>query len=169
MVISDYIEFNNKNLFLLLKEYIKVNPCCSVFPNCDHPRYQSGPNVFNIIDKNIDIIKNRYFESLLKIFNKKSLDVIQNKAWVYLTLKNEKTKSIWHSHEEEENTLNISGLLYVTETSIGTEFKTKFIKYETIPHVNRWYLWESSITHRPKDMVSNEDRLVIATSTVLKK
>jgi hypothetical protein len=63
MIISDYIEFNNKYLFILLKEYIKLNPCCSVFPNCDHPKYQSGPNVFNIIDKNIDIIdENKFFE-----------------------------------------------------------------------------------------------------------
>jgi hypothetical protein len=169
MIVNDYFEFNNKNLFLLLKEYIKENPCCKKFPNCEHPIYQSDPNLFNVEHKDINTIKNNYFNCLLKILNKNSLDIIENKAWAYLTLKNESTMPKWHNHMETNDTINISGLLYVTETNIGTEFKTQFIKFEIIPHINRWFLWDSSILHRPKNMISNEDRIVIATSTVLKK
>jgi hypothetical protein len=173
VLISDYFKFNNNNLIIKLKEYINKNPCCSnisVKNNvCNHPKYQSDPLIFNVKDIDIDIIKNNYFNFLFKTFNKKSLDIVDNKCWVYLTLKNEKTKSIWHNHIIENNCINVSGLIYLTETKIGTEFKTKFLNFEIIPHINRWYIWDSSIIHRPKDMISGEDRIVIATSTILKK
>jgi len=166
--INDYFNFNNNDLIIKLKEYIKKNPCCEQFPKCDHPAYQSDSSVFNIKDINIDIIKNNYFNFLLKILNKKSLDVVENKVWAYLTLKNNETKPIWHHHFAKNNYINVSGLIYLTETKIGTEFKTQFLNFETIPYINRWYVWHSSIVHRPKDMISDVDRIVIATSTVLK-
>ena len=170
MNISDYFEIDNKNLSILVKNYIKTNPCCVKFPNCNHPIYQSDPDLFKLNDNNINIIKDNYFNFLSKIFNKNELYIIQNKVWVYLTLKNENTQSQWHNHLEKNNdNINISGLLYITKTNIGTEFKTEFLNFETIPHTNRWFLWDSSIIHRPKHMVSNEDRIVIATSTILKK
>jgi hypothetical protein len=169
ILISDYIKFNNKNLFKILKKYIKTNPCCIKFSNCNHPVYQSDPNLFNIKETNIEIIKNSYFNFLLNNLNKNTLDVVEHKAWAYLTLKNETTKPKWHTHIKINNNINVSGLLYITETNIGTEFKTEFLNFEIIPHINRWFFWDSSILHRPKDMLSKEDRMVIATSTILKK
>jgi len=168
VIVNDYFKFDNNKLFKTLKKYIKTNPCCGQFPKCDHPKYQSDPNLFNIKNNDIDIIKNNYFNCLLKILNKNKLDIIENKAWAYLTLKNENTQSIWHKHITANNNINISGLLYITETNIGTEFKTEFLNIEIIPHINRWFLWDSSIIHRPKDMISEKDRIVIATSTILK-
>ena len=169
MIINDYFKFDNNELFKTLKNYIKTNPCCKQFPNCNHPGYQSDPNLFDIEDSNINIIKNNYFNCLLKLFNKNELDIIENKVWTYLTLKNENTQSQWHNHlEKNNNNINISGLLYLTKTNIGTEFKTKFLNFEIIPHTNRWFLWDSSIIHRPKNTVSEDDRIVIATSTILR-
>lgn len=169
MIINDYFEFDNNELFKTLKKYIKTNPCCEQFPKCGHPAYQSDSNLFNIENNDIEVIKNNYFNCLLKILNKNKLDVIQNKVWAYLTLKNQNTQSKWHNHIEiNNNDINISGLLYITETNVGTEFKTEFLSIEIIPHINRWFLWDSSIIHKPKDMVSKEDRIVIATSTILK-
>jgi hypothetical protein len=169
MIINDYFKFDNNELFEILKKYIKINPCCELFPKCNHPKYQSDSNLFNIENNNINIIKNNYFNCLLKILNKNKLDIIQNKVWAYLTLKNENTQSEWHNHIEiKNNNINISGLLYITETNVGTEFKTKFLNIEIIPHINRWFLWDSSIIHKPKNMISKEDRIVIATSTILK-
>jgi hypothetical protein len=169
MIINDYFKFDNNELFKTLKNYIKTNPCCKQFPNCNHPAYQSDSNLFNIKETNIEIIKNNYFNCLGKILNKNKLEVIEHKSWVYLTLKNESTKPKWHTHKEKNNdNINVSGLLYITETNIGTEFKTDFLNFEIIPHINRWFLWDSSIIHRPKDIVSEEDRIVIATATILR-
>lgn len=154
IVINDYFEFNNKDLFLILKKYIKENPCCKEFPNCKHPAYQSDSNLFNINNKDMNVIKDNYFNSLLKSLNKNLLNIINNKAWAYLTLKNENTQSEWHNHViENNNHINISGLLYITKTNIGTEFKTKFLNFEIIPYTNRWFLWDSVIIHRPKNML----------------
>jgi hypothetical protein len=174
MIINDYFEFDNNKLYKTLKNYIKKNPCCEQFPKCVHPIYQSDLNLFKIEDNDINIIKNNYFTCLLKMLNKNELNIIQNKVWAYLTLKNENTQSIWHRHLNiddinNNNNINISGLLYISETKIGTEFKTEFLNFEIIPHTNRWFLWDSSILHRPKNMISEEDRIVIATSTILKK
>ena len=169
MIISNYFKLNNKNLSIILQQYIKTNPCCIKFPNCNHPVYQSDFNLFNIKETNIEIIKNNYFNCLLNNLNKKISDIIEHKAWVYLTLKNQNTKSEWHNHmQTNNNNINVSGLLYITETNIGTEFKTEFFNFETIPHINRWFLWDSSIMHRPKNMITEEDRIVIATATILK-
>ena len=167
---SDYIKFNNENLSIVLQKYYKTNPCCIKFPDCKHPVYQSDPNLFNIKETNIEIIKDNYFNYLGKILNKNKLEVIEHKAWVYLTLKNESTKPEWHTHMEKNNdNINVSGLLYITETNIGTEFKSEFLNFEIIPHTNRWFLWDSAILHRPKDMVPKDTRIVIATSTILRK
>ena len=167
--VNDYFNFNNNNLIIKLKKYIKTNPCCIKFPNCIHPVYQSDSNLFNIKDININIIKNNYFNCLLNNLNKNTLDIIQHKAWAYLTFKNENTKPEWHNHmETNNNNINVSGLLYITETNIGTEFKTRFLNFETVPYINRWYMWNSNIVHRPKNMISDKDRIIIATSTILK-
>ena len=169
MIISNYFKLNNKNLSIILQQYIKTNPCCIKFPNCNHPVYQSDSNLFNIKETDIEIIKNNYFNCLLNNLNKKISDIIEHKAWVYLTLKNQNTKSEWHNHMQTNNkNINVSGLFYITETNIGTEFKTEFLNFETIPHINRWFLWDSSIMHRPKNMITEEDRIVIATATILK-
>lgn len=169
IVVNDYFKFDNKILTDMLIKYLKTNPCCNNFPSCTHPVYQSDSNLFDVFEENIDTIKNNYFSCLLKIFNKNELNIIENKAWVYLTLKKKNTKPLWHNHMKANNNhVNISGLLYVTETNIGTQFKTDFFNFEIIPHTNRWFLWDSSIIHRPKNMISNQDRIVIATSTILK-
>lgn len=168
MIISEYFKLNNKKLIKKLKKYTKDNPCCDKFNKCTHPKYQSNPMVFNMKDIDIDKIKEMYFDVLFKTFNKVFTDIIENKCWVYLTYKNKNTESIWHNHESSKNTKNISGLLYLTPTKIGTEFKTEFLNFEIVPHINRWFLWESSIIHRPKKANTNEDRLVLATSTILK-
>ena len=174
MIISDYFHFNNENLIVKLKEYIKTNPCCNKFLNCEHPKYQSDPNLFDLKNSDVEFIKNNYLNFLLKILNKKSLEFIENIAWVYLMEKNKEIKECWHSHMNPEYTdknrfIFISGILYITETNIGTKFKTKFLDFEIKPHTNRWFLWESDILHTPKNMISNDDRIIIATSTIIKK
>jgi hypothetical protein len=174
ILISDYIKFDNENLILKLKEYIKNNPCCKIYPNCTHPEYQSDGNIFLMDDKNINIVKENYFYFLEKILNKKLLNIISNDCWVYINNKDQKLNNIWHDHLNDKiadkDNIYISGLMYLTDTKFGTEFKSKYLKAQTIPYINRWYVWDSSISHIPiGGDISTEDRVVIATMTVIKK
>ena len=174
ILVSDYIKFNNENLILKLNEYTKNNPCCKIYPNCTHPEYQSDSNIFLIKDENIDIVKENYFYYLKKILNKSTLNIISNDCWVYVNNKDQKINSNWHDHlnseKTKENNIYIAGLMYLTNTKFGTEFKTKYWKAQTIPYVNRWYVWDSSISHIPMGGdISTENRMVIATMTIIEK
>ena len=173
IVVCDNFEIDNKSFCNKIKKYIKTNPCCEKFPDCIHPKYQSDPFVTNINNKNVKIIFNNYFDNLKKWLNKNFLNVFEHKAWAYLYPKNQENGLHWHNHlienKYETEVVNLSGMLYITETNIGTYFKTKFINFETVPDINRWFLWDSSILHSPKNVLCDEDRIVIATSTVLQK
>ena len=169
ILVSDYFKLNNEKLITYLKDYTTTNPCCDIFPNCLHPEYQSCRNLFNLENEDIKIIKKNYFDFLKNSLKKESLNIINSQCWVYLNYKGQKPNGAWHVHAEQENKINLSGMLYLTDTYFGTEFKTKFLKIETIPYINRWYLWESCIQHRPIDAISDRDRLVIATTTIIEK
>ena len=54
------------------------------------------------------------------------------------------------------------------KTKSGTEFNTKYFKGEFIPKQNHWYLWESSLEHRPKKFYTKKPRMAIATYTIIK-
>jgi hypothetical protein len=166
MIVSNYIEFNNERLILFLKKFIKDNPCCKLFPNCNHPEFQSSQNLFNIDQEDLNIIKKEYYNFLSTLFNIQNLNIIQNECWTYINYINQKPNTDWHDHSNNKSKRNFSGLLYLTNTHYGTEFKTKFYKLETIPYINRWYLWESSIQHKPIDNICTEERIVLATATI---
>jgi len=167
ILVSDYININNEELILKLKDYIKTNKCCTNFPNCFHPEYQTDNNIFNLKDPNIEIIKEVYFNFIINNLKNKSLKVIHHDCWAYINYKGQKPNNGWHDHHHEKGKINITGLMYLTETYFGTEFKTKFLKIETIPYINRWYLWDSEIFHKPIDNIATEDRVVLATNTIL--
>jgi len=174
ILVSDYIKFDNENLILKLREYIKNNPCCEIYPNCTHPDYQSDGNIFLINDENINIVKENYLSFIKKILNKQFLNIISNNCWVYINNKDQKLNNNWHNHLNNEiadkDNIYIAGLMYLTDTKFGTKFKTKYLKAQTIPHINRWYMWDSSISHIPiGGDISTEDRMVIATMTIIKK
>jgi hypothetical protein len=173
ILVFDNFKIDNKELCTTIKEYINRNHCCDKFPNCTHPKYQSDSFVSRINDKNIKIIFDDYFNNIKKLLDKNFLNVLEHKAWAYLYPKNQENGLHWHTHLNENKhkveVVNLSGLLYITPTTIGTYFKTKFINFEIVPDINRWFLWDSSILHSPKNVLCNEDRIVIATSTVLKK
>ena len=54
----------------------------------------------------------------------------------------------------------ISGLLYLDKTDIGTEFD----EYVISPTMYKWYLWDSNLRHRVIPKVSKNKRYTIATS-----
>jgi hypothetical protein len=92
--------------------------------SCTHPKYQSDSFVANINNKNIKIIFDDYFNNIKKVLNKNFLNVLEHKAWAYLYPKNQENALNWHTHLNENKyeveVVNVSGLLYITSTNIGT-------------------------------------------------
>ena len=135
-------------------KYANKNPCCKIYPNCTHPPLQS------------DALLYKKFTKL-----KKSLDLLipnisQIQLWALVTLPTMKISSQWHSHENKEiNKKQLSALCYLTKTNVGTEFKNgKSIK----PQINTWYIWDSSLVHRPEDKPVNNLRITLGSNIYLK-
>jgi hypothetical protein len=158
---------NNIKLNKLLIKYLKKNKCCNQYPKCFHPKEQSDSNVFNINNKTINELKINYYEAVKNII--KNFKIINTKAWVFYVCKNKKTPGVWHQqfNNNYKNYIQISGLCYLTDTNIGTEFKNELFNVEIKPKINHWYLWDSFLEHRPKEDISPKDRIVIATATIL--
>lgn len=160
---------NNKHLKNELIKYLKENKCCINYPKCIHPKEQSASDVFEINNKTIKELKEKYYDCIKNLI--KNYKIIYTKSWIFFSQKNKNLPGIWHKHFDEKYKkdyhLQISGLCYITPTNIGTEFRNEFFNIEILPKINHWYLWDSFLEHRPKDVVSPENRMVVATATVL--
>ena len=168
---SDLNSKNYDSLFEILKNYLLNNPCCQQYPNCFHPKQQSNSFVFDINNELIKDIKTNYFLLLKKLLNQNSLNILTSKCWVFYTQDNSEIKGGWHNHIDYENTdikekevVTISGIFYLTDTEIGTEFKTSNFKIQTRPKKNSWFLFDSSLNHRPIPSEKTKERMVLATS-----
>jgi len=168
MIMGNYIDLNNKTLNNVLKKYVFSNPCCMSSPKCVHPKLQSNSNVFNLKNKELNNIKDNYFNLIKYFFNKEKKEMYKTKAWIFLTKKNSDIKQAWHNHIINNNEKGVSGLMYLTDTSYGTLFKEDFYELKIIPKKNTWFLWDSNIFHTPEKGKESKDRLVLATSTIFK-
>jgi hypothetical protein len=166
--IFPFKSLDNIKLNKILIKYLKENKCCNQYPKCLHPKEQSDSGVFNIDNKILKELEKNYYEAIKNIIN--NFTIINTKAWIFYVSKNKKIPGVWHQHFDNnyKNYTQISGLCYLTNTNIGTEFKSELFNIEIIPKISYWYLWDSSLEHRPKEDISLEDRIVIATSTILK-
>ena len=72
---------NNSSLQNALVIYQKINPCCEQFKTCDHPKYQSDPN----LHKHFPIFK----DSLESNFNIDKID----RMWCFITFPKNKINS----------------------------------------------------------------------------
>ena len=50
--------------------------------------------------------------------------------------------------------------MYLDSNDIGTEFENGHI---IKPEVNKWYIWDSRLNHKPIDNKSTKTRIVIST------
>jgi len=170
VIVSEPIKIDNQILIEPLKKYIQLNKCCSSYPNCEHPKIQSDPRLFEFDCSAIKKLAESYYQTLQQIMNKE-INILENRSWVFLNEANTVPELLWHNHcsenKYERNTIHVSGIYYVTPTKVGTMYKNDFMTLETIPRMNRWYIWESSISHTPKDVVTTDERIVVATHTVL--
>ena len=130
---------NNKNFQKKIKKYIKYNKCCNNI-NCNHPKFQSNPflhNEFKIFEESIT----------------KELNLKISKLWCFYVKKNNKNLETWHTHNNE-----ISCLMYLTESNLGTKFENFYIKL----NINCWLVWKGNLLHTPEPGLVKKDRIIIA-------
>ena len=150
---------NDKKFQQDLIKYTKENKCCNK-NKCKHPKIQSDAKInqaFTVIDDSIKNLFNSYLGTNKFKFTKKNV-------WSYYAPKGSQLQSIVHNHAfKKEKGLQLSALMYVTPTKLGTDFTDFKIK----PEINKWYLWHSGLFHHPEEGVTPKDRIVLALSSVI--
>ena len=78
---------------------------------------------------------------------------------------------VWHKHFEDEykDSIQISGICYLTPTTIGTEFDSNLCTLQIKPMGSTWYIWNSNDLHRPMEGIQDTDRVILATQTAINK
>ena len=161
------LNFEKYNLNTLLNEkdyenkaieYLKKYPCCDK-NDCEHPTYQS--NAFLWKDKNFQPLTEKIILILFDIYERKFNCAI--KMWVYFQKKNSIFKEYkWHSHQRDFKNKEISFIVYLSDTDIGTVFKDKDDFFTLKPEKNCLYLWDSRYEHSPQLGKHSKNRIVIA-------
>jgi hypothetical protein len=164
------LNLDNKKLTSKLINYLNKNKCCKEYPKCEHPKQQSDANVFNIKDEFIQKLKDNYFFALQKMFG--NFKIIVSKSWLLYVKEDKEVPAVWHKHYDDnieyKDHIQVSGIFYLTDTDIGTEFENEHFKLEIKPISNCWYIWDSNLLHRPKKNITKKDRIILATQTILK-
>jgi hypothetical protein len=156
------------NSLKFLDEYVKTNSCCDEFPECQHPKSQTDPNVFESNDKRIKPIKESYLYSLKDVF-KTDFDIIKSKTWAFIQKENKEYN--WHNHlgdKIDEQHIPVSGIIYLNDLNFGTIFDLDNFVLEIKPKKFHWYIWPGHYIHTPTQFICNTNRYVIATSTYLR-
>ena len=150
---------NNKQFQKDLIEYTKETKCCDK-DNCNHPKIQSDLKIdkaFKVIDDSINNVFKRYLRT-------DKFEFIKKNVWSYYAPKGSQLQNVLHNHMfKKEKGLQLSGLMYVTPTELGTDFADFRIE----PEINKWYLWHSGLFHNPEKGVTPKDRIVLALSSVI--
>ncbi len=158
------INLSTKSLLEDVKDYIKNNKCCSIYPNCSHPKTQSDINLLN--DERFKELKEEIISKLLQTFkNEKSMN-INLMCWAYWQEKgNGIQEHKWHDHLMENKENQVSFIIYLTSTNLGTLFLDENKdKYLLVPDLGKMYVWDSKYLHSPDVGKINEDRIIIAGS-----
>lgn len=151
---KDFSKINTYDFKKQIISYQKKNPCCIFYPTskCTHAKHQSD----SLLHKKFKVFE----KSLYRCLNKKNINVNITHLWAFITYKNEMIDSIWHSHYIENNKKQLTALMYLDSNDIGTEFENGHI---IKPEVNKWYIWDSRLNHKPIDNKSTKTRIVIST------
>ena len=162
---------NNEKLHKDIKNYLKTHPCCKDFPTCLHPRFQTAPGLHH----NFPQLTSSYFDNLKKYLkdiqpseDRPEYTVANFRMWAFIS-KEKSTPKYWHQHAlSKANTLEISSLMYLTDTEMGTMFDVKHLKIYLKPQLNTWFFWPSYLWHSAAiTKVSKKDRITIATAIIL--
>lgn len=152
---------NNKQFQQDLINYTKETKCCDM-EVCTHPKIQSDLKIdqaFTVIDDSI--------QNLFKIYlGTDKFEFTKKNVWGFHTPKDSETAGVVHNHMyKKEKGLQLSALMYITPTKLGTSFAN----FKIEPEVNKWYLWHSGLFHHPEDGITPKDRMVLALATVINR
>jgi len=150
---------NNKKFQQDLINYTKETKCCDE-EVCTHPKIQSDLKIdqaFTVINDSIQNLFKTYLGTDKFEFTKKNV-------WGYYASKDSQLQSVVHNHIfKKEKGLQLSAVMYITPTKLGTSFAN----FKIEPEINKWYLWHSGLYHHPEDGVTPKDRIVLALSSVI--
>ena len=152
-------KINNKKFQQDLIKYTKETKCCDK-DNCEHPKIQSDLKIdkaFQVINDSINELLKNYLQTDKFKFSKKNV-------WAYYAPKDTRLQNVVHNHIfKKEKGLQLSGLMYITPTQLGTDFAEFKIK----PQINKWYVWHSGLFHHPANGITPDDRIVLALATAI--
>tara|TARA_R110002096_G_scaffold8570_2_gene35326 strand:- start:862 stop:1365 length:504 start_codon:yes stop_codon:yes gene_type:complete len=152
---------NNKQFQQDLIKYTKETKCCDN-EVCEHPKIQSDLKIdqaFTVIDDSI----NNLFKTYLGTDN---FEFTKKNVWGYYASKGTQLQNVVHNHMfKKEKGLQLSALMYITPTKLGTDFTD----FKINPEINKWYLWHSGLFHSPPNGTTPKDRIVLALSSVVNK
>tara|TARA_R110002020_G_scaffold287879_1_gene503435 strand:+ start:637 stop:1173 length:537 start_codon:yes stop_codon:yes gene_type:complete len=160
---------DNKKLIKEIKNYQTTHSCCEKFPKCSHPHFQSDAR----LHRHFPELALSFFDTLKKylkdVHSSKETEytVLESRMWAFI--QGAKTKPNWHQHATfMDNTLEISGLRYLTETKMGTVFDGEHLKIYLKPQVNTWFFWPSNLKHGAAITKKTKERITIAATIILK-
>ena len=143
-----------------LKNYALETKCCEYQgKGCSHPEIQSDDS----LHKNFKEISESLY-LLYKTYLNRDFEYSGIVSWSMYTPKNKNTQAKMHNHIDVHFATHLTSLMYITPTDLGTDFGSFKIK----PEINKWYVWDSRIYHMPEKGLSKEDRIIIASSVVIK-
>ena len=137
-----------------LKAYLSTNPCCDNAPNCPHANFQSDRYLHsknNKIKNSIEMVAYEYFG--------KEVEIAHMYSWIFLTKQNDTINSIRHNHDLHKDKIGISGICYLTETTLGTVFVDG---NKIVPKQNKWFLFNSKLYHHAEVGTVPEERIILA-------
>ena len=109
-------------LIRYIDNYILNNRCCDNYPNCTHPKEQTDANLLHVNDEYINIVRNDMFDKFKMFVQDDKLNITYLKCWA---LKNKGiNQSSWHQHSLKNSDKEVSFIMYLSDTILGTEFET---------------------------------------------
>jgi len=152
------VYFNKKDYERKAVEYLKKHPCCDKH-NCTHPPHQSDCELWK--DKDFLNFAEKVASIIFKMYEKKFN--LSMRMWVYFQEKNSILKQHeWHNHQRDFKNKEISFIVYLSDTDLGTVFKDKNNVFTLKPKKNHLYLWDSRYEHSPQTGKNHKDRVVVA-------
>ena len=149
---------NKKNFEKKTLQYLKKHPCCKE-KNCTHPLYQSDEHLWKdkdfypIAEKVASIIFNHYKDN----FN------LNMRMWAYYQKKDSILDSYeWHNHYRGESKEELSFIIYLSDTELGTLFKVNQNIITLKPKKNILYAWNSKYEHTPELGKHLQNRVILA-------
>ena len=165
-IINKYplISTKSESLINNVKDYLSLNKCCVNYPKCIHPKIQSNPNILfderfkDLLDE-VSLCLKQASNEMLKTENNTEVT-----CWAFFQQKGTTNNTEkWHNHLYDDLKNQISFLIYLTPTDLGTIFINDYeVKQILVPEMNFIFIWDSKYVHSPALGKINEDRIVLA-------